>query len=490
MAEPTQKIKVGMVNMDTRTIFEAKHSVKQNGAVEIVPVRFARVATKKWEDFFPEWIDEEKWSPPSCPEIPLPSRMEEEYGDLDVIVVQVPCGARRRVGSRDVFRLQVNLVVANLAVAGGVDRTVYIVFVGSCGPMIEIFRCDDLLTHVGDFWVYKPDLRRLRQKVLMPVGSCKIAPLLLGETGKQVSMTQSRQLWNLNYSTNHQREAYVTVLHSSEDYVCGAIALAQSIIKSNSTKDLVLLHDKLITVKSVEGLRAAGWKTRLIERIRSPLAKKGSYNEYNYSKLRIWQLIDYDKLIFIDSDIIVLKNIDKLFTYPQLSASPNDKFLFNSGIIVLEPSLRTFDYLMSKIPRLDSYNGGDQGFLNEAFTWWHRLPTKLNYLKIFERSKNNEDNEIPSDVHTIHYLGWKPWMCYRDYDCNWDMKDRHIFASDSAHKIWWQVYGLFMPKELQQFCALSKEDDARIKKHRKRAKTANLQDGHWRIIVQDPRKDN
>ena len=136
-------------------------------------------------------------------------------------------------------------------------------------------------------------------------------------------------------STYKSREAYVTVLHSSETYVCGAIALAQSILQTNSTKDLILLADDSISPKSIRGLKAAGWKIKLIERIRSPHAKKGAYNEYNYSKLRIWQLTEYDKVIFIDADLIVLKNLDKFFSYPQLSAVGNDKYMFNSGLILI-----------------------------------------------------------------------------------------------------------------------------------------------------------
>lgn len=103
----------------------------------------------------------------------------EEYESVDVVVAGVPCSGGGN--ERDVFRLQVNLVAANLTVRsgwreGGVDGTVYVVFVGSCGPMREIFRCDDLTWHEGEYWVYKPDLKRLKQKVLMPVGSCMLAP--------------------------------------------------------------------------------------------------------------------------------------------------------------------------------------------------------------------------------------------------------------------------------------------------------------------------
>ncbi|KAK9219075.1 hypothetical protein WN943_007714 [Citrus x changshan-huyou] len=368
----------------------------------------------------------------------------QDYRYLDVIVARVPCRGDGDAGGgmRDVFRLQVNLVVANLAVESGwlkpdVDRPAYVVFVGSCGAMVEMFRCDDLVEHAGDYWVYKPDLRRLKHKVLMPVGSCQIA------------------------------SAYA----QTEAYVCGAIALAQSIIQKNSSRDLVLLHDKSIGGKSLRGLRAAGWKTKWISRIRSPFAKKDSYNEWNYSKLRVWQLIEYDKIIFIDSDLLVLKNIDEFFFYPELSAAGNDKVLFNSGVMVIEPSLCKFEDLMLKSFKVSSYNGGDQGFLNEVFTWWHRLPKRINHLKVFSK-QDDKEHQVGDGLYAIHYLGLKPWMCYKDYDCNWDMVSRHIFASDSAHKKWWQVYDA-MPKKLQQYCALTKHMDKRIKKWRRIAENAS-----------------
>lgn len=281
------------------------------------------------------------------------------------------------------------------------------------------------------------------------------------------------------------REAYVTVLHSSEAYVCGAIALAQSIIQSNSTKELVLLADDYISAKSLEGLKAAGWKIKRIKRIRSPHAPKDAYNEWNYSKLRIWQLLEYDKVIFIDSDFIVLRNLDEFFVYPQLSAVGNDGYRFNSGLMLVEPSKCTFQTLMRKRFTVASYNGGDQGFLNEVFTWWHRWPGRVNFLKFFGDA-NDLRGSIPTNLYTIHYLGVKPWMCYQDYDCNWDMLGFQKFASDLAHQKWWQVYEA-MPENLRPYCELTPRMDARIKKWRRKAKNASLPDRHWRMKVNDPR---
>ncbi|KAL6989677.1 hypothetical protein U1Q18_015428 [Sarracenia purpurea var. burkii] len=292
----------------------------------------------------------------------------------------------------------------------------------------------------------------------------------------------------LNNPPQKPREAYVTVLHSSESYVCGAIALAQSIIQTNSTRDLLLLADSSISAKSLRGLRSAGWKIKPIDRIRSPHARTHAYNEWNYSKLRVWQLIEYDKIIFIDSDFIVLDNIDAFFDFPQLSAVGNDKSLFNSGIMMIEPSICTFETLMEKRHKVASYNGGDQGFLNEMFVWWHRWPSRMNHLKIFQgQGEHGEERGVPTDVFAVHYLGLKPWMCYMDYDCNWDVAERRIFASDTAHRRWWDVYKA-MPKRLQAYCGLSEGMDRRIRRWRERAKKANLADGHWKIKVKDPRR--
>ena len=140
-----------------------------------------------WRDFFPEYDEDEKWALPKCPEIPLPRK--EDYKDLDVVIARTPCDkVKENKGIRDVFRLQVNLVVATLVVRNGwispdVNQTVYAVFIGSCAPMVKIFRCDDRVMHQGDHWVYKPELRRLKQKVLMPFGSCQLAPSY-AQTGK------------------------------------------------------------------------------------------------------------------------------------------------------------------------------------------------------------------------------------------------------------------------------------------------------------------
>ncbi|KAB1220252.1 UDP-glucuronate:xylan alpha-glucuronosyltransferase 2 [Morella rubra] len=333
---------------------------------------------------------------------------------------------------------------------------------------------------------------RLDQKVSLPVGSCNLALPLWGKGIHEVY-----DLSNIQRSTKTaKREAYAAVLHSTEAYVCGAITLAQSLLQTRTKRDLILLIDKFISNSTRDALVEAGWKLRLIKRIRNPRAEKNSYNEYNYSKFRLWQLTDYDKIIFIDSDIIVLRNLDLLFHFPQMTATGNDVSIFNSGIMVIEPSNCTFRVFMDRRKDVISYNGGDQGFLNEVFVWWHRLPRRVNFLKNFwanttlERSvKNHLFGADPPKVYSIHYLGLKPWLCYRDYDCNWDKEDQRVYASDVAHRRWWKLHDA-MDARLQRFCGLTKRRRIELDWDRKMARKMGLPDEHWRINITDPRRSH
>lgn len=292
----------------------------------------------------------------------------------------------------------------------------------------------------------------------------------------------------------NKREAYVTVLHSSDSYVCGAITLAQSLLRTGTKRDLIILLDRSIPVSKRDILAASGWQIRLIKRIRNPRAEKDTYNEYNYSKFRLWQLTEYDKIIFIDADIIVLRNLDLLFHFPQMSATGNDGSIFNSGIMVVEPSNCTFRILMSHIKDIVSYNGGDQGFLNEVFVWWHRLPKRINFLKNFWSNSTVEaglKNQLfasdPPKLYSIHYLGLKPWLCYRDYDCNWDIENQLVYASDIAHRRWWKFHDA-MDESLQKFCRLSERRKIELAWDRMKAGKLGLGNHHWKIDVTDPRR--
>lgn len=165
-------MRIGMVNMDGEDVSE------WNMLGKTIPIYFEQVSEYfEWQDLFPEWIDEEEEiDGPSCPEIPMPDF--SSYGSMDMIVAKLPVKHQEGGSGRDVLRLQVHLIVANLAVKksrGIWNRRMKVVFVSQNRPMPELFRCDDLLRHEGDWWYFEPDLTRLEQKVSLPVGSCNLA---------------------------------------------------------------------------------------------------------------------------------------------------------------------------------------------------------------------------------------------------------------------------------------------------------------------------
>ncbi|XP_075498377.1 UDP-glucuronate:xylan alpha-glucuronosyltransferase 1-like isoform X1 [Primulina tabacum] len=475
LPEDTKIHRVGLLNFDENEIRQWKRIVPTSHQT-VLNLEYAE-KNVTWDSLYPEWIDEEQEDiVPSCPTFP---NLEVPRQRLDLIAVKLPC---RNEGnwSRDIARLHLQISAARLAASYKGIYPVHLLFVSFCFPIPNLFPSKDLLTREGNAWLYKPNLAAIREKLWLPIGSCELA-LTLGAIDR-------------GHRGKKQREAYATILHSAHVYVCGAIAAAQSIQMAGSTRDLVILVDETISDYHRSGLELAGWKVRTIQRIRNPKAEKDAYNEWNYSKFRLWQLTDYDKIIFIDADLIILRNIDFLFGMPEISATGNNGTLFNSGVMVIEPSNSTFQLLMDHINEIESYNGGDQGYLNEIFTWWHRIPKHMNFLKNFwfgdddavKRKKIHLFKAEPPILYVLHFLGNKPWMCFRDYDCNWNVDILQEFAIDIAHKRWWKLHDA-MPEKLQEFCLLPSKQKAQLEWDRRQAERGNYTDGHWKIKIKDKR---
>ncbi|XP_062227499.1 UDP-glucuronate:xylan alpha-glucuronosyltransferase 1-like [Phragmites australis] len=471
---------VGLLNFNSSEVARWRTTLP---AAHIRAVRLAPAADDiTWEALYPEWIDEDNPIGNSCPSLPDPDPNPPLH-DYELVAVKLPC--RGQSWSRDVRRLHLQLSAAKLAHHSGSSSMVLILSESECLPLPNLFPCKHLLARHAHAWLYRPDAAYLRHRLSLPIGSCQLAVPFLRPSGPTVPKTGRR------------RQAYATVLHSADAYVCGAIALAQSIRQSGSTRDLVALVDAHgHGADKRAALVAAGWQVRPAPRIRNPRAVRHAYNEWNYSKFRLWQLTDYDRVVFLDADLLVLRNMDFLFeeeAAAELSATANSGARFNSGVMVLEPCNCTFELLMSGIHDIDSYNGGDQGYLNEVFTWWHRLPRRANLLKyVWDEGDRAAQARLlsaePAEVYAVHYLGRKPWLCYRDYDCNWNVPALRRFASDEAHARWWAMHDRIEPAELRhRFCALPERQMAALEQDRREAERAMAPDAHWNRTITDPR---
>ncbi len=217
--------------------------------------------------------------------------------------------------------------------------------------------------------------------------------------------------------------AYVTVLTGGDAYVPGVEALGQSLLASGTREARIAL----ITDDVSSGARAAlvkqGWSLRDIEALTPHRAGHAVFPRFDkvFSKLRAWQLTDLEKVVLLDADTLVLQNVDDLFDRPSIAAAPD--FLmpdrFNSGVMVLEPDAAVFERMLESLSGGASYDGGDQGFLNEFFPRWyampveHRLPAGYNlfhFIYQFIEGYPVLRGALEGEAKILHYAAQKPWL--------------------------------------------------------------------------------
>ena len=236
------------------------------------------------------------------------------------------------------------------------------------------------------------------------------------------------------------RFSYATLV-TNADYALGALALARSLAAvdsqwgltvlttpnaanhSDSSQGLDQLEATGATIQVVETLPTstefAERHSRRSQHARSPFTKgtKPIFHDPldNFCKLHLWQLENFDRIVFLDADTLVVKNIDRLFGYPQFSAAPNlyeslvDMHRLNSGVFVAQPARETYDHMLAMLDSPDAYwPRTDQTFLEQYFPNWHGLPYTYNTLQyVFF---NLPELWQWKSINVVHYQYEKPWQ--------------------------------------------------------------------------------
>lgn len=139
----------------------------------------------------------------------------------------------------------------------------------------------------------------------------------------------------------------------------------------------------------------------------------------SWTKLRCWSLVDYEKIVYIDCDIIVLKRLDKLFSMPELSCVPDSSTpqLCNTGLLVIKPRLWALESFEKAYDNLISYQfDGDQPFINYYFREFTPIPSQYNAPRVSDTSLGDFMNE--NKVFCLHFVCKKPWRCQRNESKN------------------------------------------------------------------------
>ncbi|EAL63970.1 hypothetical protein DDB_G0286945 [Dictyostelium discoideum AX4] len=191
------------------------------------------------------------------------------------------------------------------------------------------------------------------------------------------------------------KNVYVTFADNAE-YLKGIVALRMSMINTKCNYGLIVFVTKQVEQQDREPLQLLDCDVREIEMVDIPKEVSVQIDRWRpaFTKFRAWQLVEYERVIWLDSDMLLLKSLDHLFDlvdignpkllYAAIDADANscvfnsDRLkLINSGIMLLSPSIDVYNLLIdgmvvvSKLPNQSTVN--DQDVINTTLPHWRSL---------------------------------------------------------------------------------------------------------------------
>ena len=111
--------------------------------------------------------------------------------------------------------------------------------------------------------------------------------------------------------------AWVTLL-TQPDYFIGVKALHRSLKRSETAWPLIVMVTDAIDIETREDLQALGCVIHPVEPLMPNAELEQHYASAQFgevwSKLRAWELTGCERVVFLDADMLVLRNMDELFT--------------------------------------------------------------------------------------------------------------------------------------------------------------------------------
>ncbi|MFN3850390.1 MAG: glycosyltransferase family 8 protein [Spirosomataceae bacterium] len=249
-------------------------------------------------------------------------------------------------------------------------------------------------------------------------------------------------------------KTYVTLL-TADSYLAGVLVLWASLKKCNSQYPFLVLVSGNVSRRVIRRLEKLNIDCKVVPSLKNPHLRDENHAFYTvFDKLNIYRLTEYEKIVYIDADILVVDNIDELFDKPNGSAVnsggllPNFKHWthLNSGVLVVEPDQSIFEDMVAQIGKLPSEDGGDQGFLQSYFyNWPHQKHLHLDQgYNMFSGFLNHFNDLFGYDfrqkkperiIKAIHFWAdFKPWVRGRDATQN-------LYGLEAeANLLWWQLH--------------------------------------------------
>ena len=180
-----------------------------------------------------------------------------------------------------------------------------------------------------------------------------------------------------------------------------------------------------------------GWKVKLIKHpIWNPNNNDNDNNDFDpeqidFNRLWIWSLVEYDKVIFLDYNIMVLKDICELFDIDVWSESPDQQFAassktlpndeFDARLLLIKPDVSLFTEMLSQIKTGD-IDPSVQDFgdlLNSFFPHWYEMRGPHRLRPIYNTPYLWTEDETVwkkhrSKIKVFNFGDTKPWKIIND----------------------------------------------------------------------------
>jgi lipopolysaccharide biosynthesis glycosyltransferase len=270
--------------------------------------------------------------------------------------------------------------------------------------------------------------------------------------------------------------AYICLVMKGDTYIPGAIVVAHSIRETNTKNDIVCMVTPDVSPSGIKQLHIVFDYVQLVDYIEATtknLRNKKIEDRYSawksvaYTKWNLMKLIQYKKVMFMDADLVVVKNIDSLFelqtpagTFSLSQAKPFRKnglynpyktvshghlvnkkeidkgfksFVCIGTSLVITPDEKHFDVYVKMIKSMEPfgfelcYNGPDE----QSIVWFYNNVLNVSWTHIHQSY-----NMIP-----WKQKGWMPKRCNKPYVLHYVCEKKPWVLNRDSWKdlaLWWK----------------------------------------------------
>jgi hypothetical protein len=207
-----------------------------------------------------------------------------------------------------------------------------------------------------------------------------------------------------------KKYAYVCILFDKK-YLPGSLVLTESLKKAGSFAELVIIVNKTTNFKDI--------LMRFYDRI--IVIDDNLFTEKKFYKFYAYKLTEYEKIIIIDSDAIILRYPDYIFSLkpPALSLKDNNPY---SGLILIKPNIDNFDKIVNE---LKNTNLTYKEFIEKKYKDFTKIDKRFIGFDIEDKNWTK--------IFGLQFVNEKPFF----YESKLNINERITLSN---YKLWFYYY--------------------------------------------------